>query len=327
MMNNPTNNSSTAAVSAEQALLRDQAQDWLVRLTSGSATTEDAAAYRRWCAQSEAHAAAMADVSRLWEASRHAGKALASRHAQVRGRSPVRAGRRAFIGGALAAGVSGWLVLRPPGNLWPALPEMTADYRTGTGEQRNLTLAVQVKVALNTQTAIDLADNRSGLEIKAGETQIDAPPGIAFKVRAGGGEVSSAAAARYNVRVDGGQVCVTCLAGTVDVAYRGKRLQAAAAEQIVYGGNDVVRSPAPDVGRLNAWRLGVLEFNDVPLAAMVEEINRYRPGKIIIANAELGRRRVQAQLRLNQLGDVVGLIQASYDAQATTLPAGIVVLS
>lgn len=326
-MNHIPNDPSTASLTSEQALLRDQAQDWLVRLTSGRATTEDAAAYRRWCAQSEAHAAAMAEASRLWKTAGEAGKAFASNQVAVRRTAPQRHSRRVFIGGALAAGVAGWMVLRPPGNLWPALSEMTADYHTGTGEQRNLALGDKVQVSLNTQTAVDLLDNRTGLEIKAGEAQIDALAGAAFKVIAGDGEVSASLAARYNVRVDGERVCVTCLAGNVDVVHQGKRLQIATAEQLVYGATDAARSPAPDVDRLNAWRKGVLVFNDVPLAAMVDEINRYRPGKIILTNAELGRHRVQAQLRLNQLANVVGLIQASYGAQVITLPAGIVVLS
>lgn len=49
-------------------VLQAQAQEWLVRLTSGQATTNDARAYQRWCAQSAAHAAAMAEVSRIWSA-------------------------------------------------------------------------------------------------------------------------------------------------------------------------------------------------------------------------------------------------------------------
>lgn len=332
------------ALSGEHQLLSGQAHDWLVRLTSGSATTADAQEYKRWCAQSEAHVAAMAEASKVWAVAQQAGKGIARAHQAVPVKRSFRQGRRAFIGGALAAGVVGWLVVRPPGDLWPALSEWSADYRTGTGEQRELLLGDRIQVALNTQTSanlLHLSDGvPNGLELSRGEIQVDLPADAEFVVRVGSAQVTANTAARYNVRIDGPQVCITCLSGTLELSHGTSVTALNAAQQLAYGDDAtsegvsggsregrVVAAPMADIGKLNAWRKGVLIFDNVPLASVIEEINRYRPGKLVLTNSALGQRRVQAQVLLNQLADVVGLIQASYGANVTTLPAGIVVLS
>lgn len=51
---------------AEQ--LKSEAQDWIVRLTSGRATTTDANALNAWCQRSPAHAHAYAEAKALWHA-------------------------------------------------------------------------------------------------------------------------------------------------------------------------------------------------------------------------------------------------------------------
>ncbi|MCY1366774.1 hypothetical protein D9M69_536800 [compost metagenome] len=74
------------------------------------------------------------------------------------------------------------------------------------------------------------------------------------------------------------------------------------------------------------WRKGELVFTQARLSAVVDEINRYRPGRLIVPRAELGRRKVQARLRLDELPHVETLIAVSYGAKLTSLPAGIVLL-
>ena len=48
--------------------LKSEAQDWIVRLTSGSATAADARALNAWCELSPAHAQAFAEAKALWRA-------------------------------------------------------------------------------------------------------------------------------------------------------------------------------------------------------------------------------------------------------------------
>ena len=326
----------------ERAALETQAHDWLVRLTSGRATTGDAQDFRRWCARSPQHAQAMAEATRLWDLTRPAAEAVARRmpamdtppRAAIAVSRPPMFGRRQFLGAALAAGAAAFVVVRPPAGLWPALSDMTADYRTGTGEQRRVVLAdAAAVVEMNTQTSLNLARGAEGeppvLDMLGGEAQVqlDAARRAPFTMTVGGARLVAASASRFNVRATGGEVCVTCFAGSVELRDGERVLVAGQAQQIRYGGRreaEVAR--APDLAAVTAWRERVLVFDDTPLAAVVDEINRYRPGRLIVTRAELGRRKVQARLRLDELSRVETLIAVSYGAKLTSLPAGIVLL-
>ena len=330
------------SIDRDRAALDAQAHDWLVRLTSGRATTGDAQDFRRWCARSPQHAQAMAEATRLWDLTRPAAEAVAQRmpamdtppRAAIAASRPPAFGRRQFLGTALAAGAVGFLVVHPPARLWPALSDMTADYRTGTGEQRRVVLAdTAAVVEMNTQTSLNLARGAEGeapvLDMLGGEAQVllDAARRAPFTMTVGGARLVAAAASRFNVRATGGEVCVTCFAGSVELRDGERVLVAGEAQQIRYGGRreaEVAR--APDLAAVGAWRERVLVFDDTPLAAVVDEINRYRPGRLIVTRAELGQRKVQARLRLDELSRVETLIAASYGAKLTSLPAGIVLL-
>src|SRR5688500_968704 len=129
-----------SAEAQAMATLQREAQAWVVRLGSHQATQEDAQAFRLWCAQSRAHAAAFTQAREVWTA-----RALASggvRRQEQRGaggRMPL-AGRRALLGGAVAASVA-YLAVSPPLGLWAPVTEWGADYRTGIGEQREVAMA------------------------------------------------------------------------------------------------------------------------------------------------------------------------------------------
>ncbi|KVL88830.1 FecR family protein [Burkholderia stagnalis] len=317
----------------------DEASAWLLRLRSGEAAPDDADAFARWCADRPQAAHLLRDT---WGALRTAAAELAQEErtaaawANVAKRErTIRTGRRAFVGFAVAAGAS-WLTLRPPMALWPSLADLAADYRTGTGEQRQVALAANVTVELNTQTRVDVLPASiaaRGVEVVAGEAEIDAaaPSGGAAALRpvvvvAGGGRMQ-AAVARFNVRRTGAQVCVTCLSGTVALAHpRGARTLRAD-DQVIYDDRGMRPVSRVDPGAVSAWRRGMLVFNGVPLADVVDEINRYRRGKVVLRSAALGANRIQAQFPIARLDDVIDMVGRLYGAHVTRLPGNIVLLS
>ncbi len=73
---------------------------------------------------------------------------------------------------------------------------------------------------------------------------------------------------------------------------------------------------------VTAWQRGLIIFHDVPLAAVVEEINRYRPGRIILFNDALAERKVVAGFRLDQIDDVVNCIAQALRAKIRSLSGG-----
>jgi transmembrane sensor len=137
-----------------------QALEWLAHLSSGQATQEDGEALRSWCATNPAHAQAFAEASLLWEVLGPAARNVAARAAaqQSRVAEPQRVtqsviGRRSLIGGSLvaaSAAAAGYLIVRPPLELWPSLPALMAQYRTKTGERRQLAMAGGGVLEMNT---------------------------------------------------------------------------------------------------------------------------------------------------------------------------------
>jgi transmembrane sensor len=336
----------TERVDPGYTAIQEQAEHWLVRLRSGQATPEDAQAFKAWCAERPEHARAAHELNRIWSTLNAAGARVANDRRSTatikppRGlRAPgLRPGRRAFIGGAVMAGAA-WLAWRPPLQLWPGLGDLEADYRTGTGEQRQVALSDRVTVDMNTQTRIDVRDTggaANGIELLAGEAEVLAKGAATstqstlaarpFVVRAGAGRLQ-AVAARFNVRRTGSEVCVTCVDGSVELDHPSQRMTLSAAQQIVYDDLEVRPMSRVDTANVTAWRRGLLVFNDVPLADVVDEINRYRPGRIILHNTALGRRRVQAQFSIHQLDAATVLIRDLYGAHVTELPGGIALLS
>lgn len=293
--------------------LRNEAREWLVLLTSGQATVADAKALEHWCAQSPEHAQAFEQAKALWQQ-------LAPAAAQV-AQPPRQFARRAFLGAAIAASAAVVMVrFSVPGGF----DGLTADYRTEVGEQRGVDLADGVRLELNTQTRISRVDQ--GIELLEGEVEVQAFAAQPLKVQAGKGWLS-AAHARFNVRNTGHSVCVTCLDGAVAVAVGGRTIRLDSGRQLTYGAAGVAEPVAVDTHAVVAWREQVLVFNDATLASVVDEINRYRPGMLVLLNRELGRRRVQARFSLNQLAGVALLIRDAYGAKCTELPGGVVLLS
>ena len=292
--------------------LHDEARDWLVLLTSGRATVADAKALKAWCAQSPAHAQAFEHAKGLWQHLR-----VVAEQAE----RPRSMGRRAFLGGALAASAAAFMVhVGVPGGL----AGLTADYRTDVGEQRHVALSDGVSLELNTQTRISRVGQ--GIELLEGEVEVIARAAQLLKVQAGAGWIS-AAQARFNVRHTDHNVCVTCLDGALSVDVGGRNVRLDSGRQLTYGAAGLGEPQAVDTQAVVAWREQVLVFNNATLATVVDEINRYRPGMLVLLNKQLGQRRVQARFSLQQLAGVALLIRDAYGAKCTELPGGVVLLS
>lgn len=306
--------SSTPSPDAE---LQSEAHDWLVLLTSGRATVADAAALRQWCAQSTEHAQAFEHSKALWQGLIPAAEAL---------QAPRHYGRRAFLGGAVAASAAFFLVRNTvPGGF----SGIGADYITAVGEQRRFDLNDGVSLELNTQTRVSRRqwpDGGQGIELLSGEVEVHAPQNVPLKVRAGAGWIS-ASQAHFNLRNIDHHVCITCLGGALQVDVQNRQIRLESGQQLTYDPQHVSATQAVDTSPVIAWRQQVLVFNDATLSQVIDEINRYRPGMLLLLNRELGQRKVQARFRLDQLAGVALLIRDAYGAKCTELPGGVVVLS
>ena len=241
-----------------------------------------------------------------------------------------RLSRRMVLGGAIAAAGAGYAIIRPPLGLWPSLQELSADYRTAKGEQRKVAVAPDVSLELNTQTSVALrsAQSETEVELISGEASIEAARAASnpFILLAANGRISATRAA-FNVRCLDGVVTATCLTGAIDVARDGKTARLQKAEQISYSPAGLQASVPVDPAQIIAWQAGLLIFRDRPLTNVVDEVNRYRSGKIIVTNENLRRRIVNGTFRIDKLEDFVAQVQQLFGAQVRYLPGGVVLLS
>ncbi|WP_313697354.1 DUF4880 domain-containing protein [Achromobacter sp.] len=304
-----------------------EARAWLLTLTSGRATEADADAFRAWLRASPEHEAAFADQKRVWQGVGAAVQEELAAGAQARRAKAARHGRRAFLGGALAASAA-YLAFRPPLGLWPALDDLGADYRTAAGEQRRLALGDALEVEMNTQTRINVAATADGMpvvELADGEAEIRLGPKDA-EVVAGKGRITGRDAV-FNLRYIGGEARLCCLSGTARLVHAQGVFDVGPDRELRY---DDVRVQPPvkvDPNLVTAWRQGWLVFDQQPLAQVVDELNRYRRGRLVLMNEQLGKRLVQARFSLAQVADAERLIGDAYGARVTHLPAGVVLLS
>jgi transmembrane sensor len=316
-----------------EAIARE-AHAWVRRLTSGEATVADARELKLWCEASAEHAAAFAQAQQLWRNLGPAGKQLLDQRGQPRTAShrPRRMSRRAFLGAALTATAAAVvLTVNPPLGWWPAASDWSADYRTATGEQRQVRLSAHVTADLNTQTTLaerQTTNDAHVVELIHGE--------VAFQRESGAGRVFTAIAgdaraevndfAHFQLRYADNTVCVTCLAGEVSVEHGNYRRTLRKGEQALYGRNGQEQVTTVDPAEASAWREGVVIFRHTPLTEAVAEVNRYRPGRIILLDTALAKNEVSGRFRIHDMDQVITQIQQAFSASVTHLPGNIVLL-
>lgn len=324
---------------ADLSRLRLEALEHLNRLLSGEATDRDAAALIAWRAESRAHEEAFRAAIRLrnlvrqLEAQDGAGEAAAEPTGAAilpfarPGRSHV-LNRRWFLGGALAASVAGGAVVA--GRLLDLVPspgEALAAYRTGPGERRTVALSGGAVAELNTRTSIDLHAGMAmpAIDLIAGEALLTS--GLVRAALVAGQGVSVVRGGRLNARRDGEQVCITCLTGMVEIAWRQQRRILRPEQEVRYSDAEIgAVVSGVDAAIRTAWQAGTLIFRDMPLREVVQEINRYRPGKVLVADSTLAARRLSGTYRTNNLEDFFNQARLGLGVRVTRLPGNVVIL-
>ncbi len=314
--------------------LQRETHRWVALLVSGEATTDDADALRAWLQQSPAHEQAFVSATAQWRNFGPAGRALleADQLSTLTPPAPL-VSRRAMLGGLsiAAACVGGYAVVRPPLNLWPSLSELTADFRTAKGEQRRIVLADNVSMRLNTDTSVSIAGStRSAAEVEliTGEAVFEVPArsGRSLAVLSGDGR-SVTMKGRFEVRNFGSAICVTCYNGDVSIAQGSESATIRANQQLRYDDAGLQPVRSVDTEEVAAWQQGVLVFRLTPPSDVIAEINRYRPGRVILMNSELGTNPVNARFRIQRIDEALLWIEQAFGAKARSLPGGIVLLS
>ena len=302
----------------EQQIITEAAAEWAVRLHAGALSEDDQAQLDQWLAADARHAPALRFAEQTWAALgelalearplAHRLPPAAARPAPVtRRRRPLRwVGRAAVLSLVLAVGwVSGPTLLL----------QMQSDYRTGAGEIRTVQLDDGSSVELDASSAIsiDYDSNERRISLLAGSAVFDvAPMGEAetrpFVVQSAGGRTRALGTQFVVGREGSEQAWVGVLQHSVAVSLQAPPVQGAAQQTLQEGQsarysakNGVQPLPGFDLSAATSWRRGVLIFDRQPLGQVIEQLNRYRPGQILLANPALASRQVSGVFRLELL--------------------------
>lgn len=317
--------------------ISNEAIEWFSKLHSNAATPEDIERFDAWRALNPKHAEAYADVERLWAWLEKPAQIVFNRE-KARDRLPLRTAastrkpahtslferrlaRLSFTGVSLATVLllCTWL----PG----ALRFWNSDYHTEWGERRELTLDDGSQITLNTHTAlsVEFSPQQRVITLLEGEAyfQVTHNRTRPFFVITDHG-VTRVTGTAFDVHEQDEQMTVTVSEGHVKVYHSG------AEEQVVelsvdlqttcktYG--DCPVKPI-DAQQASTWKSGLLVFKLQPLESVVDELNRYIPGKIMIADPRIRQRIVSGAFNLNNSQDILSALEKNLNLHVLNLSA------
>jgi len=283
-----------------------QAVEWYLLEQSGQATSDDLTASAQWRARDPEHARAWSKVQQVGQTASLLPPELA---VPVLRRPQRRVAVQVLL--ALMAAPAAWLLVRH---------DLLADYRSGVGERREVSLPDGGTLVLNTDSAVDVAYSATQRRIRLhhGEIMITtAPDARPFLVNTPHG-VIRALGTRFGVRCDDGGSVVSVFEHAVEVRCAARpdavrRLEAG--QQLRFqdsGPETAMAMPAHQ----DSWLRGMLVAADWPLQQLVQELARYRRGRLV-CDAAVAQRPVTGTYRLDDIDAVLESLCASHGLQVT----------
>ncbi|MFP5425308.1 MAG: FecR domain-containing protein [Gammaproteobacteria bacterium] len=249
---------------------------WYARLQSGVATDADRRAWNDWLIADPVHRQAWQRMAAVSEQMASVPGSLAAPALRGAERS-----RRQLLSSVLVvvpATSLGWLGWRSETS-----HNLLADFRTAVGERREFRLADGSSLLLNTDTSVNLRyDGRQRLlELLSGEILVSTaadPAQRPFKVLTRHGQVL-ALGTRFIVRsqAQGGEVAVLEKAVEVRSFSGASTVRVEAGQSVDFNARAVTAPRRNDVS-VGAWQQGSIIALDRPLAHLLADLSRYRPG-------------------------------------------------
>lgn len=274
----------------------EEAAVWFATMRGGKPSGDERKALKAWLARDVRHADAYANMDRLWKGS------IGLPGMQERHRSAQKAiNRRNFGKGVLVAavGLGAWRYFAD----YPF-----ADYRTGAGERRTVSLSDGSTVELAAETRLSLAftpDQRC-LVLHDGEAffTVAANAGRPFVVDAGSGRTMALGTA-FGIEVRYNKATVVVTESAVNVTLGSQSTRVAAGSLVTYDNRHIGAAHESDTGAELAWREGRLVFTQAPLGEVVAALNRWRSGRLIVMSPALAARPITMIVDLNRSDAIV----------------------
>ena len=298
----------------------EQAADWLMQLHSGAASAQQRRACERWRASDPEHARAWqraeALLGKLGGLPPELAMPALDRSREL-DRTSARRAALLKLAALLAVVPGAWLLMEQQG--W------RHDYRTGTGERRDIVLADGSRISLNTATTLDVQFDGAQrlLTLRQGEiavqTAADAQRRPFFVATAEGR--LEALGTQFSVRQDDGRTLLAVRQSRVRVRARsGAQHILPAGRQVAFTAAAIGETAALDGGAL-AWQRGMLLADAMRLHDFALELGRYRPG-IVRCDPRVADVRVSGAFPITDTDAALVMLVSTYPVAARTRLGG-----
>jgi transmembrane sensor len=314
-----------------------QAREWLIRMDGDEPLSNtEREALREWIHRSVLHREELTRLAKFWSQANiltELGVCLESETRErtrrgVRWVAPITVAASAVLASVV---VVWWGLHRLDG-------AVNGTYGTVIGQQKTISLSDGSSIQLNTDSQVQVAysgDSRK-LRLLRGEALFFATPDLnrPFEVYVANSVVRAIGTA-FAVHLEGNTVDVTVTKGIVDVGEAGTaqttaspqpvktapptpslgRLKAGEMTRVGGGGSDhldVHRLAEPELQRRMAWQEGYLAFSGEPLSEVIEQVNRYSPVTLEIADPKLASIAIGGRFKIGDLDAVLDVLHTNF---------------
>ena len=334
----------------DHSTIQAQAREWLIRLDRDDPpSAQEAEALRSWMAQSPAHRAELSRISAFWDDANvlnelstpvydQTGFSFSRLLQPLLNRSKRFHQTAAFASAACLALVIAFVLMPAPSNSSNGIYASAI----GTVEEQQLVDGTVIQINTDSQVQVDYSDSVRKIRLLRGEAHFAVAPNSdwPFDVYAGNGMVKAIGTA-FAVRLNNGSIKVTVSHGHVDLA---STTQATAQSQVpqlqtigslnigqtaTFTNKIISTDEQPiqsrrslkddELNRQLSWRTGYLVFEGEPLIEVINEINRYTPIDIQVADPELQQIRVGGRFKVGELDAMFDVLQTSFGIQVNRI--------
>jgi transmembrane sensor len=306
---------------AESTMIADEAASWCVKLGDAAITDAQRRTFVAWLRQSPDHAAAFEDVAEVWAGlnalPRAAFDPMPMNNARRWGPT-----RRQWLAGAVTAGAAAAF------GAWTLMPstDISAAFRT----PKSIPLAPGAALDLDSLSVIGLAagEPHPHLRLRHGQifVQTARPAGKGISVAVPFGTVQ-AETATFNLKIERRRALLSVQSGQVIVERQmGGRMTLGALAELPFGAEvvDPVRKISPSL--VAPWRDGRLVFDRTLLADAIDDINRYRPGRVLIGDPRLDDRLVTGHFDLTEADAALAALMSAFSLKSLNFGTSLRVL-
>lgn len=316
------NNSSPSLEHPAADPIAEEAAERIVQLTTNdpAARSRALAEFEAWKQADPRHAAAAASMESLIRQiytvrghSQSARSAIDAGLAKKQGRPRFNPAKALITLLLILALPTGYMLQAHP------LTVLTADIRTAAGEFDSQILSDGTHISINTASAVNLHYDakRRGIELLRGEIYVDVAKDASrpFMVETEHASIR-ALGTRFIVRREDGYTLLTMLESKTAVkpaTYGIDGLVVSAGQQVMMTADDIGPLEKIDVRNVqDAWKSRKLMVQNQPLAEVLDELNRYHPGRIQYDRDQIAGIKVSAVLPLDDTNKALQLLHRSF---------------